>query len=150
MTTDDRDPFVAALFRSSLRSSSSPRRRAKGAATRSARAKREPCTPEQYAAVMGRDRGCVLRGWHGTCSGALQWGHRLDRAFGGTWQPSNGLTMCAFHNAKLPAFRAEAERNGWAINRRDTRQPCEVPVLYFGTPVLLDDLGGWRVVDGAA
>lgn len=79
--------------------------------------------------------------------------HRSARGMGGSSNPdvnalSAQLHYCAIHHAYVEAHPAEAYANGWKV-RRGTKKPGDVPVLtrHSPFPVLLDDLGDWRLDD---
>ena len=72
--------------------------------------------------------------------------HRQPRGMGGTSSSSsyavaNLLTLCSTcHLVTVEPNRAVAELNGWVV-RRPT-DPAEVPVMYRGRWVRLDNDGG--------
>lgn len=81
--------------------------------------------------------------------------HRKPRRMGGTLRPEinytsnllwvcgNGVTGCHGH---MESYRAEALDNGWLLHDRD--DATAVPVLLWdGRRVLLDDEGGWTLVE---
>ena len=79
--------------------------------------------------------------------------HRRPRGMGGTKRestntPSAGLWLCRSCHTYIETNRAEALACGRLV--RQTDEPADVPVLYRGTWVLLDDLGGLRDVEGIA
>jgi 5-methylcytosine-specific restriction protein A len=86
------------------------------------------------------------QGWCERCGGERGWEihHRRPRGAGGTRRPetnlpSNGLLLCAASHRRIESQRAEAYEHGWLVHQ--TSDPREIPVLYRGTWVLLDDRG---------
>lgn len=71
--------------------------------------------------------------------------HRHPRKSGGTKRAwiglaSNGLHVCRMDHNLIEARRHLARMLGWLV--RDGHDPSTTPVLYRGSFVLLDDLGG--------
>lgn len=92
--------------------------------------------------------------WCERCGGQLgvEAHHRRPRGAGGTNREStntasNGLWLCRGCHDRIEAHRAEAREFGWLV--RQTEEPREVPVLYRGSLVILDDLGGLEDYPGA-
>ncbi|OBK92619.1 hypothetical protein A5646_03320 [Mycobacterium sp. 1245499.0] len=70
--------------------------------------------------------------------------HRRPRGAGGTKrpesnQPANALWVCNDCHARIESQRAEALTYGWLV--RQTDDPADVPVLYRGFWVWMDNLG---------
>lgn len=70
--------------------------------------------------------------------------HRRARGMGSTKrpetnEPSNGLWLCGDDHRHIESHRAEAIENGWLVPQH--QDPRDIPVLYRGTPVFLDDRG---------
>lgn len=79
--------------------------------------------------------------------------HRRPRGMGGTNrpetnQPSAGLWLCRGCHDEIESHRHNARANGWLVPQN--QEPADVPVLYRGTWVRLDDLGNLHDVGGAA
>lgn len=98
-------------------------------------------SPQVRAIVVERSqRYCERCGWNlGTDAH-----HRRPRAAGGTKrpetnQPSNALWLCAPCHREVESNRRRALEHGWLV--RQHQEPLQVPVLYRGTKVWLDDLG---------
>ncbi len=98
-------------------------------------------SPQARAVIIQRgDRVCEVCGLRlGT-----QAHHRRARGMGSTKrpeynQPANGLWTCNDCHARIESQRSEALTYGWLV--RQTDDPAQVPVLYRGTWVYLDDLG---------
>jgi hypothetical protein len=86
---------------------------------------------------------------------AESWSHRVAKARGGLWAPSDGLHLCGdgvrLCHGWLEAHPTWAGEGGWHI-RRDPRAPAEVPVylrpaLAWPGWYLIDDEGLYLVVD---
>ena len=98
-------------------------------------------SPRVRAIISDRaDRYCER------CGGDIgtQIHHRRPRGRGGTKRPetnqaSNGLLLCARCHSKIESHRTEAYEYGWLVRQHE--EPRDIPVLYRGTLVLLDDLG---------
>lgn len=80
------------------------------------------------------------------CGGDIGWEihHRRPRGMGGTNrpgtnQPSAGLLLCGGCHRRIESHREEAYEHGWLVKQTDN--PADVPVLYRGTRVYLDDYG---------
>lgn len=90
--------------------------------------------------VVRADRICEVCGLHlGTDAH-----HRRPRGMGGTKrvetnQPSAALWVCRDCHQRIEEHRTEALTYGWLV--RQTDDPADIPVLYRGTWVYLDDLG---------
>lgn len=70
--------------------------------------------------------------------------HRRPRGAGGskrtsTNQPSNALWLCRPCHGYAEYHRTEAREKGWLV--RQHHEPRDIPVLYRGTSVYLDDFG---------
>lgn len=70
--------------------------------------------------------------------------HRRPRGMGSTHrpetnQPSNGLLLCQPCHLFVESNRKRALEHGWLV--RQHQDPIQVPVLYRGTKVWLDDNG---------
>lgn len=85
--------------------------------------------------------------WCERCGGQLgvEAHHRRPRGAGGTSREStntasNGLWLCRQCHDRTESHRTEAYEYGWLV--RQTEEPADIPVLYRGTLVLLNDLGG--------
>lgn len=70
--------------------------------------------------------------------------HRRARGMGSTKrpetnQPSNGLFLCPECHRRAESHRTSALAFGWLVPQH--RDPRDIPVLYRGTPVFLDDHG---------
>lgn len=105
--------------------------------------KRVARSPEEARArrvVTARADGrCEARG----CPDPTDWAHRVGRAQGGPWCPSNGLALCrSCHQwCDHAGNRDEAEALGWMLRRR--HDPAATPVLLHRHGwVLLDPAGG--------
>lgn len=84
--------------------------------------------------------------WCERCGGQLgvEAHHRRARGMGSTKRestnlPANGLWLCRPCHDRIESHRTEAYEYGWLV--RQTEEPRDVPVLYRGTLVILDDLG---------
>ncbi|WP_330253062.1 hypothetical protein OG874_00155 [Nocardia sp. NBC_00565] len=89
------------------------------------------------------------------CGPIEHWHHRGARSLGGTKAPwvnraANGLGLAAACHEHVEAYRTNAYRNGWLVSRNGTQTAVDVPVLYRGRLVLLDDAGGIRPIEGRA
>ena len=107
-------------------------------------------SPTVRATIIARaDRYCERCGlWPG-----IEAHHRRPRGMGGTNRHSTnyasaGLWLCRTCHHDIETHRTEAIDKGWLV--RQTEEPLDVPVLYRGTWVRLDDLGNLHDVDGAA
>lgn len=85
-------------------------------------------------------------GWCARCGNerGTQIHHRRCRGMGSTKRPetnqaSNGLLLCSGCHLRTESHRAEAYEYGWLV--RQSENPRDIPVLYRGTLVILDDLG---------
>lgn len=81
--------------------------------------------------------------------------HRRPRQAGGSRRedtnlPSNALFVCGFGGChdEIESRREWAYSLGYLL--RQNQSPCAVPILRRGEWCLLDDLGGFRAVEGAA
>lgn len=83
----------------------------------------------------------------------LELHHRRARGMGSTRRPetnmaSNCLALCRMcHHGRVESYRAQAFDNGWLV--RQSHQPLDVPVLRRGQWVLLDDVGGFHLLEAA-
>jgi hypothetical protein len=89
------------------------------------------------------------------CGPADHYHHRAPRGRGGTsleWVngPANALHVAARCHDRIEANRREAYANGWLVRRNGSLTAAEVPVLYRGRWVLLDDRGGVTPIEGGA
>lgn len=87
------------------------------------------------------------------CGPASTCHHRGPRQLGGTreeWvnQPANGLVVADRCHLRIELDRTLAYFNGWLISRLGSKRAADVPVLYRGEFVLLDDAGGIRPIGG--
>jgi len=79
--------------------------------------------------------------------------HRRARGMGSTRRPetnmaSNALALCHMcHHGRVESYRSQAYENGWLV--RQSRLPAEVPVLRRDRWVLLDDIGGFHLLEAA-
>ena len=78
--------------------------------------------------------------------------HRRARGMGSTKRPNtnlpaNGLNLCRDCHSDIEAHRHNARAYGWLL--RQNQEPAEVPVLYRGIWVRLDDLGNLYDVEAA-
>lgn len=99
-------------------------------------------SPQVRRTIMDRsDQWCEVCG--------IEYGHQIHhrrpRGSGGsrresTNQPANGLHVCNGCHGRIEHRRTEAYEYGWLV--RQTEEPRDIPVLYRGTLVILDDLGG--------
>lgn len=102
--------------------------------------------------MAGFSRQCVAvmldrsLGWCERCGGERinDAHHRRPRGMGSTLrpetnQPSNGLMLGRKCHDWVESHRAESYEHGWLVHQ--SVDPREVPVLYRGTLVYLDDLG---------
>lgn len=106
--------------------------------------------------MIDRDNGaCVACG----TTKALTTQHRHNRGQGGTGargeaeseRPSNRCTLCLFCNQALEAdahFAETGRRNGWKLDHGEDPAEIAIYVIQFREWRLLDDEGGYRVVDG--
>lgn len=122
---------------------------------------RQRSRPKIDRGSEGRTRDLVRArsgGWCERCGErrAETMHHRRFRSQGGPWTPSNILHLCGdgtrlcHGELTAPGFaqRGKYEAAGWIVSsHQDWR---EVPVLRRGELVVLDDLGGWSVVEGDA
>jgi hypothetical protein len=98
-------------------------------------------SPQVRVIITQRSQGfCERDGWNR----ATEIHHRRSRGMGSTKrpetnQPSNGLHLCGACHGFIESHRAEALEHGWLV--RQHHQPAEIPVLYRGTLIYLDDLG---------
>src|SRR5581483_9639978 len=72
--------------------------------------------------------------------------HRRPRGAGGsrresTNTASNALALCGSCHRLCESFRQVATKMGWLVPQ-SVEYPASVPVLYRGSWVVLDDLGG--------
>ncbi|MEU2013065.1 hypothetical protein [Nocardia sp. NPDC019302] len=89
------------------------------------------------------------------CGPAEQFHHRAPRGRGGTsleWVngPANALHVASRCHERIERNRAEAYENGWLVRRNGSQTATEVPALYRGRWVLLDDRGGVTPIEGGA
>lgn len=92
--------------------------------------------------------------WCERCGGALgvEIHHRRPRGMGGTNRESTntasaGLWLCRPCHDRIESHRTEAYEYGWLV--RQTEEPRDIPVLYRGILVTLDDLGNLVDYPGA-
>ncbi len=83
---------------------------------------------------------------------AAQIHHRQARGMGGTKKlesrsAANGLYLHFKCHEKIERHRATAYENGWLVHKWE--DSTEIPVLMVDNWVLLDDDGGFRVVQRA-
>lgn len=115
-------------------------------------------------AMCGRSLLATRRGYP-AYEGGWSVQHREARGAGGVksrkgrvrrpWLvlPSNGALMCGdgvsgCHGDVETRERAEGRRLGFVVSANGVRRPSEVPVRHAVHGwVLLDDVGGWSVVD---
>lgn len=110
--------------------------------------KRPTVSPEERSArqvvkarAAGRCEGC------GT-TGPTDWSHRIGRAVGGPWCPTNGLALCRVRCHRRVGEDPTAARDelGWRL--RSTDRPVELPARHWQMGfVLLDADGGMTPVD---
>lgn len=93
--------------------------------------------------------------WCERCGGerGFEIHHRRPRGMGGTRrpetnQPSAGLLLCGKCHRRIESHRLEALEHGWLVPQH--RDPRDVPVLYRGTPVFLDDHGNMHDAQAAS
>jgi hypothetical protein len=103
--------------------------------------------------VYARSEGWCEARINRFCAGlATEWHHRKNRSQYGTWQPSNGLHLCAIchHSVTFTnGQRGEYERTGWIVP--STSDPAAIPVLHSRAGwVYLGDDGGLRKARGDA
>ena len=109
--------------------------------------------PKVRATITSRSgRYCEI-GLPGCRDIALHKHHRRCRGMGSTNRPetnmpANGLDVCLHCHTYIESHRTEAYENGWLV--RQTDEPADVPVLYRGTWVLLDDLGNLNDAERAS
>lgn len=76
--------------------------------------------------------------------------HRKNRSQGGIWEPANNVHLCGDGVLGCHGFitmhPTTSYQNGWLVRHEFT--PAEVPVLYRGRWVLLDDDGNATEVEG--
>lgn len=105
---------------------------------------------------MNEDRARKLlhvrsAGWCELCNqeGATNWSHRLSRAQGGLWAPSNGLHLCGSGTTGCHGWLTHepvlAAAGGWQL-LRDPRPPSEVPVWLDSR---MAGVGWWLLDDDA-
>lgn len=87
---------------------------------------------------------------HGARSGPPH--HRRPRGRGGSKRsdtnlPANGLSCCPACHDWIESNRDEAKKHGWLLEQHQS--PAEVPVLRRGRLVLLDDIGGFHLLEAA-
>lgn len=92
-------------------------------------------------------RAIVRARSNGVCEGcrrarATDWSHRVSRAQGGPWTPSNGLDLCHPDHMWLHLNPAAAGELGWYL--KSWQDPLTVPAVVGGLRVLLDDEGQYR------
>ena len=123
-----------------------------------ARAKAQQ-TPQRPSAQPGESRArrlvrkrsgglCEIR-LDGRCTWwATEWSHRIRHSQGGPWTPSNGLAACHWCHLAITntnGHRAEYRALGLVLDRDDN--PAAEPAVCIHGPVLLDDEGGWQLID---
>jgi hypothetical protein len=93
------------------------------------------------SAVVKRDKNCVKCGRAVDNSCAVH--HRKLRSQGGKDAMSNLIALChPCHNLGTESVHLNPKKsgaNGWIV--KSHQEPQEVPVLYHGSWVLLDDSG---------
>lgn len=99
--------------------------------------------------VHGRDRDCIICGE----SFQLQIHHRRPRGAGGTRRPETNLPgnlvlVCSDHHSWLESHRDTARQSGYLVPQNAA--PTDVPIIWRGQWVLLDDEGGVTPVEVAA
>ncbi|NIL77656.1 hypothetical protein RhoFasB10_03805 [Rhodococcus sp. B10] len=82
---------------------------------------------------------------------AVQDHHRRARGMGGTRRASTNaasgcLAVCLRCHNRIESARADALQHGWLVPQH--KEPADVPVLYRGQLVLLDDAGGIEYLPG--
>lgn len=102
--------------------------------------------------VDGRSGGVCEIQIQGCSQVASQYHHRLARGMGGTRQPfvneaSNCLHVCVDCHSTVEVHRENAYANGWLVSKLSISKPCEVAVFRWGQWVLLDDEGGFEVIE---
>lgn len=75
---------------------------------------------------------------------AVQMHHRKNRSQGGRWLVSNILHLCVDCHKYITEHPADAYDNGWSVKQH--HDPFDIPVLYRGAWVYLDDLGNMKRV----
>lgn len=106
-------------------------------------------SPQVRAIITSRaDRRCERCG----LVLGVQAHHRRPRQMGSTRREStnlasNGLWLCEPCHSRTESHRREAYEYGWLV--RQTEEPRDIPVLYRGTLVLLDDFGNLEDFPGA-
>lgn len=80
---------------------------------------------------------------------SLERHHRQFRSRGGLWTPSNVVLLC--HDCHEGATDEAPWVTGTGLNVHTWEDPREIPVRlwYVNGLVLLDDVGGYTVVDKA-
>ncbi|WP_156522220.1 hypothetical protein [Nocardia vulneris] len=63
-------------------------------------------------------------------------------------QPANGLVVADACHLRIELNRTLAYMNGWLVSRLGRKRAADIPVLYRGEFVLLDDAGGIRPIGG--
>lgn len=109
-------------------------------------------SPQVRAIITSRSgRYCEI-GLNGCTDRAVHKHHRRCRGMGSTKRPetnqaANGLDVCLHCHEWVESHRREAYEYGWLV--RQTEEPADVPVLYRGTLVILDDLGNLEGYPGS-
>ncbi len=78
---------------------------------------------------------------------ATEMHHRKNRSQGGLWHPANIVHLCSLCHVEVTCQPAEARECGFAVFSH--QNPAAEPLLYRGVLTLLDNDGGYRVVEGS-
>jgi len=64
-------------------------------------------------------------------------------------QPANGLVLSPDTHYRVEVNRREALKKGWLISKLTGELPSSVPVLLHHGWALLDDIGGFHLLEAA-
>lgn len=76
--------------------------------------------------------------------------HRKNRSQSGKWHPANIVHLCALCHVEITAHPTDSQNTGFTVLSH--QDPAEIPVLYRGAWVFVDDRGNLqpveKVIDG--
>ncbi|MFE7799056.1 hypothetical protein [Nocardia sp. NPDC057440] len=121
--------------------------------------KKQPQTPKPNPDGFPEPVKHIIRARSGgiceldSCGVAQVIHHRRPRGVGGTslgWvnHAANALHLADACHLRIELHRTEAYCNGWLVSQLGDKQSADVPVLYRGRWVLLDDRGGITPIEG--
>lgn len=74
--------------------------------------------------------------------------HRKFRSRGGDWRPSNIVALCPLcHHQVTTSHNGWAEEMGLAVSQFAQPEAIAVSVWYEPNPIMLDNDGGWTLLD---